>query len=106
MDAFGDKVHDVVVQAFALQKAIGEGVLSAEYQVIRPLGQSTFSSDLMADVDDCGRGKGKTKSSGKLVLCTTGIGLSKVRRVEDDGETSTSRIVSQTIVKADVLLVG
>ncbi|KIP03241.1 hypothetical protein PHLGIDRAFT_121765 [Phlebiopsis gigantea 11061_1 CR5-6] len=108
LDAFMEKVRGVVEHAFALQKAIGEGVLSAEYQVICPPSRSPFTADSMTDMDDRSRGRRQAESSGKRVLYTTGIGLSKVQRGEDGrrAEASKRQAVLQIMVKADVTLFG
>ena len=99
-----DKVKDIIVESMKVQKAIGEGVASADFQVICPAANASFTDELMDDVDDCGRGKkGKRILDGTPIMCTTEVGLRRWEKVTRDYGKA-DQIHAVTLLKAKVAL--
>lgn len=82
-----------------VQRAIGEDVASADFQIICPHAGAAFVAESMEDVDDGGRKKGSKQAKGDAVVCTTELGL---RRCEKGEGGAGIRVA--TLLKAKVVL--
>lgn len=100
--SYKQKVRDIVEQSMAIHKAVGEDISSSDLVIICPSGSSTFSTDAMEDVDDCGRNRTQKTERKRLVLCTTELGLG--RREQVAGEKGKSEVHSAVLMKAKVAL--
>lgn len=86
---FGSKIADIVSSCIALQKAIGEDVVSSELRPSCPRFNAAFATEEMEDINHNGRQqKSQATHEKALVLCTTEIGLRRYEKqaIKDGGE--------------------
>ncbi|GJE90678.1 hypothetical protein PsYK624_068220 [Phanerochaete sordida] len=99
--AFADKARDIVVQSLAVQKAIGEDVASADFQLICPsaAGAALFDESSMEDLNARKRDKLRKSRDSSLVLCTTDIGLRRCEKVE--GQVNVAVVAKAKVILKD-----
>lgn len=103
IEAFDERIRDIVIHSVAIQRTIGEEVISGDFKIVCPRNGDMFSAGCMEDVDDCGRSRKCKGTDGGVVLCTTELGLRRFERLtEADGTSGLSKVV--TVVKAKVAL--
>lgn len=74
---FGDQVANIVKMAVQLNKVVGEEVVSADLQSCCAITGKGFGSATMEDF----AGQNSQQAAGKLVLCTTSLGLYRSEKV-------------------------
>ncbi|THG93265.1 hypothetical protein EW026_g7930 [Hermanssonia centrifuga] len=97
---FEDKVRNVVDLSQSTSKAIGEDVISTDFQIIAPYCGDPFIADSMENEYGGGRGEkgsgGQSEMTDSFVLCTTQLGLRRCEKskiVQTEGEDEVKTIV-------------
>ncbi|KAI0701305.1 hypothetical protein BC835DRAFT_1253227, partial [Cytidiella melzeri] len=101
--SFGEKASAIVEHAMELRKAVGEEMVSSEFEILCPRYNDPFLSDLVEDAE----GQGSPRASGKVlegepVLCTTEMGLYRYEKKTANGSRGT--VEKKTLIKAQVVL--
>lgn len=102
---FQARIQDVVVQAIAIQKTITQDIISSDFKISCPPSGSTFVSEAMQDVDDCGRSRKRENRDGRRILCATELGLLRHERLSDE-DGIPAETVERVVIKAKVALEG
>lgn len=104
-EQFGDKVVDIVTSSIAVQRAVGEDIVSSDFQITCPRFNENFVVEEMEDVNDDGRQPmSRGVSTKSTVLCATDIGLKRRENRNSGDPVGTSEVVAVTMLKSRVAL--
>lgn len=85
-----DSFRSIVEAAITFRRAIGEEIISCDFETILIHPGDTFDTTSMEDSYDVGKraGRAADESTAKKVLCTAGLGLRRCRKAKTEGEPS------------------
>ncbi|KAI0783015.1 hypothetical protein C8Q75DRAFT_785481 [Abortiporus biennis] len=97
------KIGEIVKLSVELRKAIGEGMISSDFEPILPRPGDTFDLASMEDANSGERGRNvvRNRSPTSMVLCPTGLGLRREERRRAEGKAVATVSVA---IKSQVVL--